>query len=226
MNTRKAPEPAAPFIKICGLTTLADARVAAEAGADYLGFNFTNTSKRRVELVRLQEWWADLPANIKRVALFQDQSIAEITQVLQTFDMDVVQFHGAESAVFCTSFGLPYWKAIAMRNEHSFADAAKEHGGAAAFLLDTVITGKDGSQVSGGTGHVFDWSLWPAIARESATPLILAGGLSSANVAQAIKATQPWMVDVASGVESSPGVKSSEKIQQFCHEVRGVRESQ
>lgn len=222
MTTRKVPEPTAPLIKICGLTSLADARVAGQAGAHYLGFNFTRTSKRRVSVSQLQAWWPDLPTTVKRVALFQDQPAEDVKAVIESLDVDVLQFHGTESAAYCASFGVTYWKAIAMRDATSFDQAAREHIGAEALLLDTVTKAADGCSISGGTGQAFDWSLWPISADPNTQRLILAGGLDPENVGAAIRQIHPWAVDVASGVESSPGVKSSVRVLQFCHEVQCV----
>jgi len=206
-------------IKICGLMNLADALVATNAGADYLGFNFTRTSKRRITVDEARSWWGQLPAQIKRVALFQDQSAEEVENVLQALPVDILQFHGSESAEFCQRFSMPYWKAIAIRDQASFRSDAMDHEGACALLLDTAVPTADGRSTSGGSGRVFDWSLWPD---HAAQPLVLAGGLSSQNVAVAIRQTQPWAVDVSSGVESAPGIKSQDKVQQFCHEVHSV----
>ena len=214
-----APESEPPAIKVCGLMTLTDAMFSADAGAGYLGFNFTRTSKRRLTLDAAKSWWGELPAQITRVALFQDQTAREVDEVLQALPIDILQFHGAESGEFCRRFSVPYWKAIAIEDQASFCRGARDHKHAGALLLDTAVLTAQGRSTSGGSGRAFDWSLWPDQATQ---PLVLAGGLSPQNVAEAIRQTRPWAVDVSSGVESAPGVKSRDKVQQFCHEVHSV----
>lgn len=212
-------------IKICGLTTLADAQHAVDCGADYLGINFIERSKRCVNTEELLPWWGELTGNVKRVALFQNADPRDVERVLNQLEFDVVQFHGDESQAFCESFDMPYWKAVRLpvggsAQGESFSAMAEEYASADALLLDSVTVDAAGNRIAGGTGKQFDWALWP---RWSDRTLWLAGGLSPDNVAAGIAATQPWGVDVASGVESTPGRKDPAKIEAFCKTVKRLK---
>lgn len=209
-------------IKICGLTTPVDAQHAIDAGADYLGINFIARSKRCVTPEELLPWLGDLGTGAKRVALFQNAEANDVERVLNQVDFDVIQFHGTESKVFCEQFTLPYWKAVSMSVSgsalgESFNAVADDYDSAEALVLDAVTIDAAGNVIAGGTGKQFDWALWP---RWSDRTLWLAGGLDADNVAAGIEATRPWGVDVASGVESSPGRKDPNKIESFCRAVK------
>ncbi len=159
-----------------------------------------------------------------RIAVFQDQPATVVSAVLNRLELDLLQFHGHETAEFCGSFHKPYWKAVPMLDSTSYKRGAAGFAEAAALLLDTAAYNPAGQLRSGGTGNSFDWSLWPAQVDSSATPLVLAGGLHADNVAAAIGSMRPWAVDVSSGVEVSPGNKDAAKLQRFCSEVRSVRD--
>lgn len=211
-------------IKICGITRPEDAGAVAAAGADAIGLVFTPKSKRWISIDQARAICAQLPPFVARVALFMDQSAAEIAQVLQQIHIDLLQFHGQESAAFCASFQRPFIKALAMGGSDPAQLAQPEAwqrlwspwtGPAIpcqGLLLDAHQPGE-----SGGQGQVFDWQLWP---RSAPLPLILAGGLGPANVAAAVRATRPYAVDVSSGVESAPGIKDHALIYSFVEEVR------
>ena len=213
-----------PRVKICGLTNLVDVQAAAGAGADYLGFVFIERSSRHVTAAELTPWWAELPKGARRVALFQDATSTAVESVLNQLDIDVLQFHGAESPEFCVQFGLPFWKSVGLpvggsAVGESFLDAASRYIEAEALLVDAVTIDDAGHKISGGTGKQFDWALWPTWYRER---LVLAGGLNPSTVAAAVQALKPWAVDVSSGVEASPGKKDAQKLQDFCAAARGV----
>lgn len=197
-------------VKICGLTRPQDVDAAVEAGADALGFVFTSRSKRYLETGLARDLVARVPAFIARVGLFMDQDAAEIEQVLETVPLSLLQFHGSESQVFCTGFGLPYIKALAMASAAGAA-MADVYPDAAALLLDSHEPG-----APGGTGKTFDWSAIPKLPK----PLVLAGGLTPENVGRAVRLVRPWAVDVSSGVEDIPGVKSRDKMIEFIKEAK------
>lgn len=197
-------------VKICGLTRPQDVDAAVAAGADALGFVFTPRSKRYLEAGHARELVQRVPAFVARVGLFMDQDIEEIGRVLDTVPLNLLQFHGRESRALCTAFALPYVKALAMASEGG-AMAATDYPDAAALLLDSHEPG-----APGGTGKTFDWANIPSLPR----PLVLAGGLTPANVARAVREVRPWAVDVSSGVESAPGVKSADKMNEFIKEAK------
>lgn len=207
-----------PLVKVCGITNLADASAACAAGADFLGFNFIERSKRHVRAQDLLSWWGELGNTAQRVALFQNAEATDVDAVLGQLDIDVLQFHGSEDEDFCAQFGVPFWKTVGLpvggsAVGDSFTAVAAAFPKAAALLLDAVTVDASGNALSGGTGKQFDWALWP---RWFDKPLMLAGGLTPLNVASAVAATSPWAVDVASGVESAPGRKDHEKMAAFC----------
>lgn len=201
-------------VKICGITRRDDALVAVEAGADALGFVFYPPSPRALSLDELATVCEDLPPFVTRVALFVDPAPDLVAAVLDSGLIDLLQFHGQESPAFCQSFGRPYLKALAMRPELSVTDSMAEYAQASGILLDAWHPA-----VPGGSGERFDWERIP---RERPRPLILAGGLTPANVAQAIRQTRPYAVDVSSGVEASRGVKDAGLIRSFIRGVNSV----
>jgi len=154
-----------------------------------------------------------VPKGVLRVGLFLDQGRSEIDRVINSVSLDVLQFHGSETEQECRVFGLPWLKAVAMENAESAKQAESDYPGAMGLLLDSHATGK-----RGGSGKVFDWSL----SRPIAKPIWLAGGLNSANVAQAIHVVRPFAVDVSSGVEAAPGIKDASRIRAFIKAVREV----
>ena len=152
------------------------------------------------------------PPFLSRVAVMVNPSAAEVEAILCEVPLELLQFHGDEPDGFCMSFGKPYLKAIRVRAGVDLLECVADYPGAVGFLLDTYRADK-----AGGTGQAFDWNLIP---EQLDRPLILSGGLDAANVGAAIARVRPWAVDVSSGVETSPGVKSAEKITAF---VAGVR---
>lgn len=195
------------LVKICGLTSAADARAAAEAGAFALGFNFHPASPRFVEPARVAEIAAGLPPRVLRVGVFVDRARSEVEDIARIASLTGLQFHGAEPPEYCRGWGLPVIKAVRVRSR---ADAASLATYPVEFtLVDAYVEG-----VLGGTGTRLDWRLLETIDRSR---LILAGGLTPENVAEAVRTVRPFAVDVASGVESSPGVKDHEKVKRFIH---------
>lgn len=207
-------------IKICGLTRAQDVRACAQSGADALGFVFYPPSKRFVSAVHAAELCADLPAFISTVALFVNPDSQAVKDVIHTLRPSVLQFHGDEDPEFCASFGLPYLKAFRVGGPglDSAANVAKTCQGfvhAAGWLFDSY------TPAFGGSGQGFDHTLLSAVssAQGAARPMILSGGLNTQNARVAVQVLKPWAVDVSSGVEESPGVKSTQKINEFVREV-------
>lgn len=202
-------------VKFCGLTRPQDVELAAELGADALGFVCVPQSKRYVPPAQLPSMLQAVPAFVERVALFQNASSEHIHTVLSQSAFSLLQFHGAESPEFCRSFGLPYIKAIAMADAPDVLACAREFDSAKALLLDSH-TLKPGGAI-GGTGQGFDFTLVPKTIPHR---LIIAGGLRPESVASVIEQTRPWAVDVSSGIESTPGVKDAGKMHAFLAAVR------
>ena len=197
--------------KICGITRVEDARAAIEAGADALGFVFYRASPRYVAPHSAQEIIGRIAPFPAKVGLFVDPDREFVNAVLAQVALDILQFHGDEEPGFCVSFGKPYIKAVRMKPGIDLHAVCRRHAGAAALLLDSYSeTGH------GGTGTVFDWNKIPG---DLTTPVILAGGLTTANVSRAIAACKPYAVDVSSGVELDKGVKDKDAITAFIREV-------
>lgn len=201
-------------IKCCGMTRAGDALLAARLGADAIGLVFTARSKRQVTLARAREIVATLPPFVATVALFMDDEAGLVRQVLDEVRPTLLQFHGNESDAWCAQFGHPFLKAIAMGEGVAALPRLREYRQAAGLLLDGHAAGE-----AGGSGRTFDWSLLPD---GLAQPLILAGGLHAGNVGEAVSTARPWAVDVASGVESAPGIKDPARLEAF---IRAVREA-
>jgi phosphoribosylanthranilate isomerase len=198
-------------VKICGLTRPQDVQAALTAGADALGFVFTPRSLRALEADAARQLVGQVPAFVTRVGLFMDQDEAEVRRVVRAVPLNLLQFHGEEEAAYCRSFGLPYIKAVAMGSAPSLARAEQAYADACGLLLDSHRSGQ-----AGGTGQAFDWAEIPALG----LPLILAGGLTPANVRQAVRQVRPWAVDVSSGVEDTPGVKNGDSMRKFIEEAK------
>ncbi|HBX55202.1 phosphoribosylanthranilate isomerase [Pseudomonas sp. UBA2684] len=198
--------------KICGITRIEDALVAADAGADAIGLVFYGKSPRAVSLQQAQAIIAALPPFVTTVGLFVDASSSELSAILDAVPLDLLQFHGDETPDDCERFQRPYIKALRVQPGVDLAAQIALYSAAAGVLLDTFVAG-----VPGGTGEAFDWSLVP---RGLNMPIILAGGLTPDNVRCAIEQVQPYAVDVSGGVEASKGIKDAEKIRAFTRAVR------
>lgn len=199
-------------IKFCGITRAEDARAAVALGVDAIGFVFTRRSQRYVGVAQARAMRDALPPFTSVVALFMDDDPAWVEDVIAGVRPDLLQFHGNEAAGYAASFARPYLKAIPMGG----ADAqsiAQAHPRASGFLLDSHAPG-----AVGGSGRSFDWSRAPRLAR----PVILAGGLDAANVAQAIAVVRPYAVDVSSGIEVVPGIKDAARMRAFVEAVRST----
>ncbi len=199
-------------VKICGITSVADAQLAVNAGADAIGLVFYEPSPRAVSIEQAREIAASVGPFVTVVGLFVSADEAFIREVLANVALHVLQFHGDESREFCEQFQRPYMKAIRMRPELDVAQEIADFPSAAAILLDAYRPG-----VPGGTGETFDWQRVPL---QAMRPIVLAGGLTPENVALAVQSTQVYGVDVSGGVESSPGKKDAQKVEQFIHNAK------
>lgn len=198
-------------VKICGLTRVEDALFAAEAGADAIGLNFWAGSKRRCDVPTARRIVEALPPFVTPVALFVNASVEEIRAVLGETGVAVAQLHGDESPELCAAVGARTIKAVRVADAQWHATAQRY--AAQTLLLDAPTAGY------GGSGTAFDWSI--VRERPPARPWVLAGGLTAENVRDAVKQLRPAAVDVASGVESAPGIKDPDKVARF---IRAAKE--
>ncbi len=205
-------------VKICGLTRLQDVSVAAMNGVDALGFVFVPASPRHLSLAQAAELFAAVPPFVQTVALFLDPAPSEVEAVIDRLSPDLLQFHGRESGHFCRQFSRPYIKALGVDlftglGISTLNTVLADHPTARGFLLDSHASG-----ALGGTGDTFDWSHWPK-GQSHLNNFILAGGLNADNAQQAISTLHPYALDVSSGVEDAPGIKSARKIFEFMTQV-------
>ena len=199
-------------IKCCGITRVEDGVLAAALGADAIGLVFTRRSPRCVGLEQALAIRAALPPLVAAVALFMDDKPGWVREIVERIQPDLLQFHGDEDAGYAQQFGRRYLKAIAMAGAEEPAARMAAHPHAAGFLLDGHARGE-----AGGRGRAFDWTRVP---RHTGRPWLLAGGLDADNVAAAIRAAQPYGVDVSSGIECAPGIKDPLRMQRFIAAVR------
>lgn len=199
-------------VKICGITRVEDGVTAAQLGADAIGVVFYPPSPRHVSIEQAQTITRSLPPFVTRVGLFVDATEEQVDAAVSAVGLDLLQFNGDETAEDCRAFGLPYIKAIRMQREVDLYASQRDYADASGLLLDAYVAG-----APGGSGESFDWRRVPT---DLAKPIILAGGLTAANVKAAIKEVRPFAVDVSSGVETSKGIKDPEKISAFIQSVR------
>jgi len=199
-------------VKICGITSLEDALVAVEAGADALGFVFHDESSRRVTPDGAAGIIADLPPFIQTVGLFVNRPLEFVNETAARCRLDLVQLHGDEPPEFCDAVERRVIKAFRVQDITSLDPI--RHYRVAAHLLDAYSP-----TAYGGTGLTFNWGI--AKAAKEFGPVILAGGLTSDNVREAVEAVMPYAVDVSGGVESSPGKKDAAKVREFIRRAKG-----
>ena len=198
-------------IKFCGFTRAQDAETAVSLGVDALGFVLVPGTPRFITPEAAYAIRRNLPPLVSTVALFRNAEPAFVREALEALNPSIAQFHGDEDAAYCESFDIPYFKAVPMADPQDLTKLAGTYASAAALLLD----GHD-AKTMGGSGLTFDWGLVRAFDK----PLILAGGLKHANVADGIAQLHPYAVDVSSGIEASPGIKDFEKMRAFARAVR------
>ena len=202
-------------IKICGVTSVEDAELCAEAGVDMIGLNFCRQSPRYLSTDRAREITESVAAAIKTVGVFADAGADEIRKVVSETGIKVVQLHGSESPDFSAELSDEFEIIRALRAGPDFRPASVAKYPGCTILLD----GYDSSRL-GGTGEVFDWNVAREV-RTLATRLILAGGLSPENVADAIATVKPDGVDACSRLEREPGIKDPARVREFVRAVKG-----
>jgi len=200
-------------VKICGITRLEDAAAAAQAGADAIGLVFYPPSPRCLSPDQARRLRRALPPFVTAVALFVNPTREAVERVLTEVHPDVLQFHGEEDPAFCAQFGVPYIKACRVKEGTDLLEYFASYADAQGWLADAYV------EAYGGVGARFDWSLVPA---QRDRPLILSGGLSVANVGEALRVVKPWGVDVSSGVEIAKGIKDAALIEAFIAEVKNA----
>ena len=201
-------------VKICGITRVEDAVAAASSGADAIGLVFYQHSPRHVGIAQAKQLADALPPFVAVVGLFVNAEAAFVREVLASVPLDMLQFHGDESPVYCTQFTKPYLKAVRVKAGVDLLQCASDFRSARGLLLDAHVEG-----IPGGTGTGFDWALIP---KRLSLPVILSGGLDAENVAAAIRQVRPYAVDVSSGVEAGKGIKDAVKIAAFINEVKQI----
>jgi phosphoribosylanthranilate isomerase len=198
-------------IKICGITRVEDALVAAQLGVDAIGLVFYPQSSRFIDVTTAVQIVQVLPPFVTVVGLFVDAERVQVEATLRQVNLGMLQFHGHEDPDYCASFNIPFLKAVPMGMATDLADYGWRFQQAAGLLLDS-----HGGDKTGGSGQRFDWRKIP---KNMPNPIILAGGLDPYNVVEAIQRVQPFAVDVSSGVESAKGIKDCRLMQLFIESV-------
>lgn len=198
-------------IKVCGNTSIRDALAAADAGADALGFIFVRGTPRYVTPEAARDMIAALPPLVTPVGVFADQPLEEVLRTIACCGLGVVQLHGAESPAFCRQIPARVIKAVRVRDTYSLAGLGEYR--VHAFLLDSYVEG-----AWGGTGRRFPWELGEGARAHGR--VILSGGLTPENVAEAVECLHPYGVDVCTGVEAAPGRKDPDRVRAFIARVR------
>ena len=201
-------------VKICGITNMEDALLAAELGADALGFIFVKTSPRHIRPSAARKIIQELPPFVTPVGVVADAEHDEILELIDETGISCVQLHGNESPKQLAKFPVPVYKSFRVDKEFNLETLQRYKG--SAYLLDTHVNG-----ALGGTGKTFDWDV--AIKAKAYGRIILAGGLTPENIAEAVKKVQPYAVDVNSGVESAPGKKDKNKLERLFKAIRSLQ---
>lgn len=207
------------FVKICGITSVEDARLAVDAGADALGFVFWPMSPRRTDPQRAAAIARELPPFVLRVGVFVDMARDEMARIADEVGLDLLQLHGDEPPEALGGLPRRALKAVRVGKGFTSEEARRYAGVASGLLVDTRLPGE--TQLPGGTGIPFDWTLVRGLA-EQVPFLVLAGGLGPANVAEAVRVVRPHAVDVSSGVEGLPGRKDPAKVRDFVAAARAA----
>ncbi len=198
-------------IKFCGMTRAQDVQIAVALGVDALGFVFVEGSARNLDIDVAEKLIREVPPFVVKVGLFMNAETETVKEVVKSVKLNLLQFHGEEDEKFCTQFEMPYLKAVPMASITSLSDYCQDYARASGFILDSHAKGE-----MGGSGETFAWG---DISIEVDRPVILAGGLTAENVAEAIKVVHPYAVDVSSGIEAGKGIKDPAKMEQFIKEV-------
>ncbi|HKY63336.1 MAG TPA: phosphoribosylanthranilate isomerase [bacterium] len=200
------------LVKICGLTNLNDTLDAIELGADYLGFNFYPDSPRFLPYEKAREIFQEIPTNIPKVGVFVNADPQEVLDVAIELELDLLQFHGDESAESLNVLGRPWYKAFRLKEEADLIEIPK-------YQCEWILVDAYSEKAYGGTGLTAHWDLVRE-AGKLGKKIILAGGLNPENVGIAVATVNPFMVDVASGVEEQPGIKDRHKMEVFISRAK------
>lgn len=202
-------------VKMCGMTRSDDVAHAVGLGVDAIGLIFYPKSSRYITIEQAMILLKNLPPFVDAVAVLVNPEPAFVYQIITELPIQLLQFHGDESAAFCQQFNKPFIKAIHADSEAYIQKATQNFANARALLLDTPS-----AQVRGGTGLTFDWKVIP---KQSTKPYILAGGLDESNILDALKASHPYAVDLCSSIEVTPGIKDHDKMSRFMNKIsRGL----
>jgi len=205
------------FIKICGITNLADGLAAVDAGADALGFNFYQPSPRYIAPSAAREIVEQLPAEVLTVGVFVNEGPQTVMSIANEAGIKALQLHGDESPQYCRDLGSDFYVVKTLGVSDTF-DANQLQ----AYSVDAIMLDTKDNRLHGGTGRVFDWSVARA-ASQLVPQLYLAGGLSPENVAEAVASVRPYAVDACSALEDRPGIKNHERMRAFVETVRSVK---
>lgn len=200
-------------VKMCGMTRKVDVEQAISLGVDALGFIFYSKSRRCVTIDSAKTLLKNLPPFVDAVAVLVNPEKDEVNDIIRELPINVLQFHGDESLEFCQQFNVPFIKTLHPTSTRGLELDAHRYSAAGALLLDSATT-----EARGGTGLIFDWRLIP---KNLPQPYIVAGGINELNVLEAVAISQPYAVDVCSGIEAEPGVKDPLKMNRFIRVLWG-----
>ncbi len=204
-------------IKICGITDPEDAKAAVRSGAHAVGFVFAEKSPRHISRDRVREIVSCLPPFVESVGVFVNESHDRVRDLIDYCGLDLVQFHGEEDPGYCRAFMPRAIKAFRVRDVSVVKEIRAYRASVRAVLVDSWS-----SKAHGGTGKAFDWDIAREVVEEVEMPVLLAGGLDSSSVAEAVAMVRPFGVDVSSGVETAPGRKDRKLIREFINKVNEV----
>ena len=201
-------------VKICGITSQKDAKIAVNYGASAIGLIFFQSSPRYVDPKKVKSWILDIPKNVKKVGVFVNEKIKNIHNIARELNLDFIQLHGAESSEFCDKMIKPVIKVFRVGDD--FDSTVLNDYQVAAFLFDTYKKGRPG-----GSGENFNWDLITDL--KTNAPIILSGGLNAGNILDGIKAVNPSAVDINSGVEFTPGIKDDVKVENIFTKLENTK---
>jgi phosphoribosylanthranilate isomerase len=205
------------FVKICGLTNAEDVSAVAALRPNALGFVFWPGSPRRVDPAEVKKWTEHIPANVLRVGVFVDEDPTEINRIIARAGLNVVQLHGSEEKSAVSQVAGLCWKAV-----HLDKMTVEE---ADAYAVRGILIDQYNAAMPGGTGETADWAAAADFVQRTKHKVLLAGGLNSNNIKEAIERVKPWGIDVSSGVESEPGRKDLRRVEDFIDQCRAVDET-
>ena len=202
-------------VKMCGMTRTEDISYAIDLGVDAIGLIFYSKSPRSVTIKQAEQLLKNLPPFMDAVAVLVNPEPDFVRELSSSLPLQLLQFHGDETPVFCEQFNTPFIKAIYPHTREQIQQEMNAYKNARALLLDTPS-----DTLRGGTGQTFDWEL---ISPNSTKPYILAGGLNEFNILDALNKSRPYAIDVCSGVEDAPGIKNHLKMSQFIKVIWGIK---